>query len=168
MEKIDLSFNASDFEFEFNQEDFTIDFSTDAEFETGLIKPRLRPEIKQEHLKFQNAEKLAKNIGITENFRVFAIVDGTFIFGDFIEAFIVQNKLFIKELTISTLSMSQENIDSLVNLLEWKCVKKLSLIVSAYFFAHERRNLVKIMYEEMKPFGERFQLAVASSHTKIT
>ena len=162
---MDFDFTMADFEVDINLGDFDIDLSTNAEFTTRYIKPRLRPEVKAQNLKYKNAKDLAKNIGCEKDLRAFCIVDGTFIFGDFIEAWITENKLFIRNMYISTLSMSQENIDSLKNLLTWKAVLNLNLIVSAYFFAHERRDLVEYIYQELD-MDDRFQLGVASSHCK--
>jgi hypothetical protein len=168
LENIDFDFGINaDFEIDMaGIDNFAIDLGDNIEFETGYIKPRLRPELKANQLKYKNAQKLAKDIGTDKDLRAFCIVDGTFIFGDFIEAWITENELFIEELTVSTLSMSVENIASLHNLLDWKVVKKLNLIVSAYFFSHERHNMIKLMYEEFDQFGDRFQLGVASSHCK--
>jgi hypothetical protein len=166
MDDIDIDFDMADFEVDVNLDAFEIDLGEKPEFETGLIKPRLRPEIKKKNLKYKNAQKLAKDVGTEKGLRAFCVVDGTFIFGDFIEAWITENKLFIRNMYISTLSMSLENIASLKNLLKWNCVKNLNLIVSAYFFSHERYNLVQLMYDEFEEYGDRFQLGVASSHCK--
>lgn len=167
MKELEFNFSVDDFEIGGESLDnFEIDFNFEPEFETGLIKPRLRPELKPNMLKYKNAQALALKIGIEKNLRAFCIVDGTFIFGDFIKAWIIENKLFIKELTISTLSMSVENIKVLYDLLDWGIVKKMNLIVSAFFFSHERHNMIKLMYEEFQQFGDRFQLGVASSHCK--
>lgn len=69
-------------------------------------------------------------------------------------------------MTISTLSLSQNNVDSLVNLVEADYLQKLNLIVSDYFFSHERHDLVPYMYEELDK-NDMFQLSVARVHTKI-
>ena len=69
-------------------------------------------------------------------------------------------------MTISTLSLSESNVDSLANLLINKFVNKLNLIVSDYFYATERHKIVKYIYQELD-FDNRFQLSVARSHTKI-
>lgn len=47
--------------------------------------------------------------------RADAFIAGSFIFGDFIEAFMTINHAITSKMTISTLSMSQENVDSLHN-----------------------------------------------------
>ena len=68
-------------------------------------------------------------------------------------------------MTISTLSLSQDNIDSLANLLDWGYIDELNLIVSAYWFSHERWSLVPYCYERLDK-EDKFQLAVAGIHTK--
>lgn len=119
-------------------------------------------------VKYANAEKMADELGSFDNGhrRIFAILSGRFIFGDFIEALIVKNNWHCEELTISTLSMSQDNIDSLENLLVGDYVKQLNIIVSHYYFANERSELMPYMYERLD-IEDKFQLAVASVHTKI-
>lgn len=107
---------------------------------------------------------MAKGIDLTE--RTFVIVNGTFIFGDFIEALIVEKDLKVKSMTISTLSMGENNVDSLALLLNNEYVDELNLIVSDYFFSHERWNLVKYIYQELDK-NNKFQFAAAGSHCKI-
>ena len=93
-------------------------------------------------------------------------MSGNFIAGDFLEALVVKHNWHIKELTVSTLSMHQGNVDSLVNLVEGNFVDKLNLIVSDYFFAHERRGLVPYIYEQLDK-KDIFQFAAAGTHCKI-
>jgi len=156
-------------DFEFDTEafsDFEIDFETHTDFETRYIKPPRTKEIPEHRLKYKNAEQLAKKLVIEEGCRYFVIVDGSFIFGDLIEAFIVHNNARIKKMTTSTLSMSQNNVDSLKNLLVGGYIDELNLIVSDYFFSHERNNLIRYIYDELD-LDNKFQLAVASTHCKM-
>jgi hypothetical protein len=134
-----------------------------------FIEPHDCSEIADYRVKYENAEKLASEIGsVPKGFRAFCILDGRFIFGDFIEALIVKNNWNCKQLTISTLSMSQENIDSLENLLDGGYLQQLNIIVSHYFFSNERHGdgLMPYLYEKLDR-TDRFQLSVASVHTKI-
>ena len=118
-------------------------------------------------VRYENAEALAEEIGdMTPGRRVFALLDGKFIFGDLFEAMAVRNNWLIREMTISTLSMSENNIDSLRNLLDGGYVEKLDLIVSDYFYSHERGGLIPYLYKQLD-VDDRFQLAVAGTHTKI-
>lgn len=131
------------------------------------IKPPACKEIPERYLKYSLAEDLAKEIPPGKGMRVFVLIDGTFIAGDFIEAFMVQHNLHAKRISISTLSLSQNNVDSLKNLIDGDFVDEVNLIVSDYFFSHERRGLVEYM-QEVLDIDDKFQLAAAGSHCKIT
>lgn len=134
---------------------------------TRFIEPHGCEEIAEYRVKYENAEKLAEEIGpLPVDFRAFIILDGKFIFGDFIEALIVKNNWECEELTISTLSMSQENIDSLANLVNGGYLKSLNLIISHFYFANERQGLMPYLYEQLDK-NDVLQVAVASVHTKI-
>lgn len=117
-------------------------------------------------IKYKNAVQLAKNLNFQELDCAFVIVDGSFIFGDFLEAFILQHNINVLEMTLSTLSLSQENVDSLNNLISKDYIQKLNLIVSDYFYSHERGNLIRYLYEKLD-VDDKFQLAVCRTHTKI-
>lgn len=135
--------------------------------QTRFIEPHGCEEIAEYRIKYDNAEKLAEELGdLPLNFRAFAILDGKFIMGDFLEALIVKNDWECEELTISTLSMSQENIDSLANLVNGGFLKQLNLIVSHFYFANERNGLMPYLYEHLD-VNDVLQVAVASVHTKI-
>lgn len=135
--------------------------------ESRFIEPHDCEEIDEFRIKYANADKLASDIGsLPVDFRAFVILDGKFIFGDFIEALIVKNNWLCEELTISTLSMSQENVDSLANLVNGGYLKSLNLIVSHYYFANERQGLMPYVYDQLDK-DEILQVAVASVHTKI-
>lgn len=155
-----------DFDADFNIGDFSGSLNLDLEFKTRYLKPPKSKEISDVNLKYSNAEKLAADIvGLKDN-RYFIIVNGSFIFGDFIEAFIINNDLHVKKMTISTLSLSENNVDSLAGLLDGDYVDELNLIVSDYFYSHERSNLVPYIYKELDK-NNRFQLAAASTHCKL-
>lgn len=134
--------------------------------ETKYIKPKKWKELAGRRVKYKYAEQLVKDIDFNELDRVFCIVSGNFVFSDFIEAFIVENNIEVEEMIISTLSYSQENIDSLRNLTEGNYIKKLSLIVSDYFYSHERSKLIKYTYDELDNENTDFQIAVCGTHCK--
>lgn len=135
--------------------------------QSRFIEPHGCEEIAEYRIKYANAQKLADDIGPLElGFRAFVLLDGKFIFGDFIEALIVKNNWLCEELTISTLSMSQDNVDSLANLINGGYLKQLNLIVSHYYFANERSGLMPYLYEKLD-INDVLQVAVASLHTKI-
>lgn len=144
----------------------SINVKINTKFSTRYITPPKAVEIDERFLKYQNAEKLANDIEIEKGIRTFAVIDGTFYFGDFIEALIVKNDWLVKKMIISTLSMNQNNVDSLANLINGDYVQSLDLIVSDYFFAHERNTLIPYIYEKLD-VDDKFQLAVAGTHCKL-
>jgi hypothetical protein len=153
-----------DFNIEIDLGNFSeIEINIDIDTNQRYCKPAMS---RSKNVKYKNAKELAKEIQIKQNERFFCIIDGSFIFGDFIEAFIYERAMKVKELTLSTLSMSQENIDSFYNLMQNGYIEKLNIIVSDFFFSHERHNLVKYMYDKLD-IDNRFQLSVCRTHTKI-
>lgn len=136
----------------------------DAEQENRYIKPKLIP-MRAEQVVFERAAELVREIKMEKGSRYDCIVSGNFIFGDFIEAFMVRNNCKALNMTITTLSLSQENIDSLHTLITKGYIDNLQMIVSDYFYSHERNALIPYMYERLD-IDNRFQLAVAFVHTK--
>jgi len=130
------------------------------------MKPKYSPEIPEHKLKYKNAEDLAKDIKMEPDMRYYIIVDGTFIFGDFLEAVLVLNNIRVKSMTIATLSLSQNNIDSLANLIEGGFIEKLNIIISDFYYSHERNGLIPYIYDKLDK-DDKFQMAVCSSHMKV-
>lgn len=126
--------------------------------------PKKSNKIFNTRVKYKNAQSLVKDLGIDFN-RAFCYLEGSFIFGDFIESFIEDNNLVAKEITIATLSMNQENVDSLANLIHHNRLEKLNLIISDYYYSHNRHN-IKYLYEELD-IKNSFQLSVMRTHCKI-
>ena len=153
-----------DLDFDFDIDDFDTEIGSE-EVGPSVIKPKQPKKILEKHIDYSNAKKLAKKLDL--NKRNFCIVDGKFIFGELIEAILIENELKAELVSISTLSMSQENIDSLTSLLHFdKCIDKLDLIISAYYFSHERNGAIKYIYENLNK-ENKFQLAVTRTHTKV-
>lgn len=156
--------NELDLTFDFNIDNFEeIDFDFFEEKRYNIAKPKIQ---RSKNVNFKYAKEYAKEIIIDKGSRYYSFIDGSFIFGDFIEAFLVENDKCAK-ITLSTLSMSQENIDSFANLLNNGYISELNIIISDYFFSHERNNLVKYMFKVLD-IDDRFQLSVCRTHTKIT
>jgi len=129
----------------------------------------IKPEIKDmpdEFVQFENAEAAVNAIDFQLGNRVTAIVAGSFIFGDFIEAFLYKYGLGTKNMTLCTLSYSKENVDGLALLYENEYLQKLNLIVSDYFFSHERNGLIPYTYSQLDRGDGNFQLAIARTHMK--
>jgi hypothetical protein len=128
--------------------------------------PKKSKEIHEKFLKYRNAELLANDINFNENNRYFVIIDGSFFFGDFIEAFIVKHNIHVKKMTISTLSMNKNNVDSLANLINGNYIDELNLLLSDYFYGHEKHDLIPYIYETLD-IDNKFQLSFAGTHCKI-
>lgn len=158
----------------YNDFNFNLDFSAFAggatanseAFKTRYIQPPLQKEVKEENLKYAYARDLAKRINLDGQSRYFVVVNGSFYFGDFIEALLLEKKMYASEATISTLSMCQNNVDSLALLMNNKIVDKLHIVVSDYFYSHEKKDLIPYLYDKLD-IDNRFQLAVAGTHCKM-
>ena len=133
-----------------------------------IIKRYPRPKMAY----YDQAVKMARDIpALNEGEIFYAICSGNFIFGDMIEAFLVERNLLVEELLIATLSLGQENVDSLINLMRGEYVEKMALIVSDYWYSHERRKEGGVPYIKEKladVYNEKFEFAAAGLHTKVT
>ena len=162
----DFNLSDIDFSFDLGELDTETQESEDAP-QFARVKRFKRPRV----CKYEYAEKLAEDIGdIEEGDSVFCIVSGNFIAGDFIEAYLQKNKLVATEILISTLSLSSNNVDSLKNIFEHYSSDdfRMGLVVSDFFFSHERRKEGGIN-DIIETLGDyNFTLAVAGIHTKIT
>lgn len=131
------------------------------------VSPPKCKDVPDRMLKYEYAEQLVEGIEIGKGSRFFVVISGNFIAGDMIESLVVKNNWHVKQMTVSTLSLHQGNVDSLANLINGGYVDQMSLIVSDYFFAHERSGLVKYIYKELD-IEDKFQFAAAGTHCKIT
>lgn len=129
---------------------------------------RVRRHYPPRCVKYEYAQAMAKEIGtLRPGEHINAIVSGNFIAGDFLEAYLFENNLIAEEILISTLSLSRENVDSLKNIQEYRLAGRLGLIVSDFFFAHERRAGIEDIIKKLSSNPGAFTLAVAGIHTKI-
>lgn len=144
-------------------EGFTLDLSDEPKQETRIMQPKLKRPVT---VAYSNAQQLAKQIKLEAGANYYCIVSGDFIFGDMFEALLCDRGITVKNLDIATLSMSQDNVDSLRTIMDLGYCYKLNLIVSHFFYSHERAGLIPYIYQELDR-GERFQLAVAGTHCKI-
>jgi len=139
---------------------------SDENHECRYIRPRLNP-IPRRCVRYEKAAALSRDMGLLKpGERVDCIISGKFIMGDFIEAYMVEHNLHTQRLLISTLSYNENNVDSLRNLLDGGYVDRIDMVVSAYFYAHERGKLVRYAYQELDSEENRFQLAVCNVHSK--
>lgn len=135
--------------------------------EPSELRVKKWKDIKSVRVKYNRAAELAVRTAqaLKDGDTVHALLSGNFIFGDFLEALAVENCVRFKSMTLSTLAMSDENVISLENLLASGLLGHLDLIVSSYFWSHNRHNAAFIYETLCDPFGTR--LAVAGIHTKI-
>ena len=169
---LDLGLDAMDIELDFNVSDFDIQNPErvgEPQENVRILKPRI--DIKQvtQVTAFEHAEAFAKQISLEPHSRTFAWVSGSFIFGDIIEALVTERNVGIKKLHITSLSFSQENIDSLKNVMVemGEEFEKLIIILSGYQYSHEKFNLIPYMYKELDDGTNRLQVAFGGWHTKI-
>lgn len=133
---------------------------------------RIRRTIRPIVAKFHRAKDLADKIGaLNEGDAVYAIISGDFIAGDLIEAYLVKYNLRADEIILASYSYNQNMIDSLVNLRNAGYVGSIGMVVSDFFFSHERAGAVAYTIAKLAPLAtvsEPFALAAAGSHLKVT
>ena len=145
--------------------DFKTDFSSfDFEIPSGTDEPVEIPKLAYEPVLYENAEAFADAIDLNKDYM--ALVAGTFVFGDFLEALLDRKELAPDRMFITTLGMSQDNVDSLVNLVDYLECQKLNLIISSYFAGVERHHLIPYMEQEFK--NRPINIAVLQSHCKMS
>ncbi len=142
-----------------------VDFIPADEVEETRYTPPKVAALKSDYICYDNAERMARELRLDFGQRFDAFVSGNFIFGDFIEAYLTTQVARAKKMTISTLSMSQNNVDSLANLMHAGYIGELNLVISVYFWGNERNSLIPYIYQKLD-IDNRFQLAVAGIHTK--
>lgn len=168
--KDELNIFDIDFDLDFDLGDFDIltdELGETPEPQARILKPRVDRDEIFHKVMFSNAEAFADQIDLTPGARTFAWVSGSFIFGDVIEALVTRRGVGVKTLYIATLSISQENIDSLKNvmLMMGDELERLVLVMSGYQYSHEKFGLVPYMYDELD--DDRVQIAFGGWHTKI-
>lgn len=156
-------------EFEINDADLIDDINDDLIEENDInsryCKPTKQKNIARKTIKFENAQSLVKKIDMKSKDSVFAIVDGKFVFGEFILAFLHHHDIKAKRMDISTLSLSYQNILGIEAFMQKGYIQNLNFLIGYYFYSHERNGLVKKMYEHLD-IDNNLQIAVCRNHTK--
>jgi hypothetical protein len=62
--------------------------------------------------------------------------------------------------------MNRNNVDSLANLINGNYIDELNLLLSDYFYGHEKHDLIPYIYETLD-IDNKFQLSFAGTHCKI-
>lgn len=165
-----------DLELDFDAEDFDLLEGGENKRRSGekqrnvrILRPALEKKELTTRAAYENAETFAKQIDLSSGARTFAWVSGNFIFGDIIEALVTARRVGIRRLYICSLSISQENIDSLKNvmLLMGDELERMVLVFSGYQYSHEKYNLVPYMYSELDDPLNRVQIAFGRWHAKL-
>ncbi|MBR3318753.1 MAG: hypothetical protein IKG21_13125 [Atopobiaceae bacterium] len=140
-------------------------------------RPRIYSNNVTRPVLYEHAADMVDAMELEDGMRAFAIVSGNFVFGDVLEAWVLEKGIRFKTLTIQTLSMSQENIDSLrrIRNVHGDRLRRLRIALSDYFYSHERkvregRNtpaLVPYLYRTLDDGDGVLDVAYASVHTKI-
>lgn len=165
----DINFDVADFlsaddtALEFDIADF--DLADIGPVNTRYVKPRF-PR-KPVAVNYDYARELAKDIQLYPGEQIHCIVGGNFIFGDLFEALLSVKNVIAKSMHVSTLSLSQNNIDSFRTLLEHGWTEHLTVAVSNYFYSHERNGMIPYMLQQLD-IDDRFDMMVFRNHTKLT
>lgn len=117
----------------------------------------------------ENAEKLAYDIHIQRADAIFVNLTGRFVFADFITFLIRVNKLDVEELTITSLSGSEQIFLMFEGLIENCGVKKVNLLLSKYYLRTEKikhTNTVNCLEQICQRKKEQFNVFYADLHAK--
>ena len=177
-EDFDFLTDSLDLDFDFDLDDF--DVLSDADpimepHEQRILKPRVDKNLLDTRkVAFDNARSFVRQLDLSEGARTYAWLDGSFIFGEIPEA-LGETGRCVEHAWITSLGLSEENVDSLKNCYEFFGLKTLSLLLSGYFYSHEKFNILSYMYEnlDIELLGEdgewhpAFQVGFFNMHAKI-
>ena len=138
---LELDFDLADFQL-IDPGDFVA-----GEEQEHILQPKIDKRILKKSVDFTNARAFARQLD--PEARTFAWVSGSFVFGDIVEALMAECGTDIKTLYASSLGVSVENIDSFRNCLEFGFIERFVLVLSGWFYSHERSNLVPYVYEQL-------------------
>lgn len=137
--------------------------------ETRVLPIRRYPAPKLREVRYERAVDFVNQSpleDLADGDRYFAILRGTFVFGDMLEAYLFERDHHADEILVATLSMSQNNVDSLAGIVSGGRVRRLGLIVSTYWYAVEMKRRVGYVLDRLSP-AEDFSWAAVSLHAKI-
>jgi hypothetical protein len=143
--------------------DFFKDENDLEERQSRYVKP---PKVKVVTVNYSNCEELAAKIKITKGSRHLFEISGNFIFGDFLEALIMENDYLVKKLSISSLGINENNIDSLAGLIELGYIEKLDIVLSTLFLGYYKYDVLKHLLQTLDK-DDRLRFAIGAIHTKI-
>lgn len=161
--------------------DFEIDYSSKEDIKNNIPAEKsiivddssfikIRHEIKSQDVNYLIAYELAKKLDIKKGESIFIKLDGRFIFGDFIGAFIQENNLAVEELSIESLSGGIDVFEMFEALIDQGWVKKINLTLSEYYLRTERAKRsksIELLEEIKKRKKNKFNLYYTNTHRKI-
>lgn len=132
---------------------------------------RITHEVKDLKVKYQNAAKLASELGDLpkENEAIYIWLQGNFIFGDFFVQYITENELDVDSLTIISLSIAKNTIEALNELIVQDWVLNIDLMLSGYFIRTEKikhTHTIELL-EKYVEENKDFKVFVSNTHQKI-
>lgn len=152
-----------DEDLDFEVADFSI---LEDETPTRIMRPKITKNAIYNCSDFKHARDLAEKISLERDTRTTCIVPGNFIFGDLPEALVMCRGIDLKNIYCSTLSLSENNVDSFKNLLLFRNVEHINLMLSAYFYSHYKFDLIPYLYQELD-IDNKLQVAFTNTHMKI-
>lgn len=167
---LDIDFNqALDLELDFDLADFDVietpEVPTLGEPQSRIVQPRINLREISHATCFENAEEFAKQISLAPDERTYAWVNGNFIFGDIIPALITARGVNPRTLYLASLSLSAVNIEALHAVLEEANLERMVLLLSGYFYSHEKHNLIPYLYDALGD-DDRVQIVFGNYHMK--
>ena len=164
----DVEFNFDEISLENESEDFITH-----NFESGEVDSFIKltnDKITTFDVSYANAVKLAKDIQLKKGETCYVNLTGKFIFGDFIGAFIQENHLEVKELTIVSLAGNIEIYGLLVALIERGWVSKINLVLSEYTIATDKKHnpkAIEFLQKSKEKYKNKFNLYSGRVHAKL-
>jgi len=135
----------------------------------AYLQPARTKVVHPRYVSHDSAQKLVRAIfPLAASARAHVVVPGTFIYGDLAEAIAVHLDEKIACLWVMSLSLNMANIESLKNIQAGDYVGDTHLMLSDYWYAHNRGHdgLVQAVYDELD--NGRFQFSVVRTHGKVT
>lgn len=169
--ELDLDFSKSlDFELDFDLSDFDVfdapSVPMPGEPQSRIVQPKINLREISHATCFENAEEFARQISLEPDERTYAWVNGNFVFGDVIPALITARGINPKTLYVASLSLSAVHIEGLRAVLEEANLERMVLLLSGYFYSHEKHGLIPYLYEALGD-DDRVQIVFGNYHMKF-
>lgn len=152
MDDIDFLSSTIDLDFDFDLGDFEVLTEDQPDHEVTrqrILKPRIDMKaIDTRLVNYDNARQFVKDLDLMNNSRVYAWLDGSFIFGEIPEA-LGEIGHPVRKAWITSLGLSEENVDSFYNCFMLYGLEKLCLLLSGYYYRHEKFKIIPYMLDKL-------------------